>query len=501
MLLLLVILTIIILIKTILYPFAKNVATQSDYRDTDTSSAELKRFSGGIRIPTISNPDYSQTNFKPFDEFKVYLRQSYPEVYKSMDTAIINGYGLVYHWKGKNASLKPVLYLAHYDVVPVNNYNPSSEIKAPVIFNVDDKPSPPITDIQTKWDFPPFSGAITNGRVYGRGTLDMKCMLFGLMEASSQLINKGFQPDRDVFFAFGQDEEVGGLNGAAKIAEYFKSKNIEFDAVYDEGGIIAAPGLAGIGKSIALIGTAEKGFLTLKIKVKGTGGHSSMPPQNTSLVQAANIIQQLEKDQMKSEIIPPMENFLRNVGGEMSFISRVAIANQWLLKPLLTSTLTKSANTNALVRTTTAVTMAKGSDAANVLPTVSEVVVNFRLLPGTKVVQVVNHVEDICQGYDTDIEILSEREASDISPENTDGFNNMKKQISRLYPSAITTSYLTVGGTDAYRYQIVSKNIYRFLPLEINENEQKIIHGYNEYISIDNYRKMIHYFRGMMEKQ
>jgi carboxypeptidase PM20D1 len=488
-----------VLVKTKLYPFTKNTASQSSYVVTDTSTAELQRLAGGIRIPTVSNANYSQTKFKPFDDFKTYLKQAFPVAYQSMDTVTINNYGLVFHWKGKNPSLKPVLFLSHYDVVPVNGYDPSSDSAQSIVFNISDKPAQPINTIQNKWEYPPFSGAIANGRIYGRGTLDMKCMLFGIMEAATQLISKGFQPNRDIYFAFGHDEEVSGQNGAGNISAYFKSHNIEFDAVYDEGGIVAAPGIAGIQKPIALIGTAEKGFLTLKINVKGTGGHSSMPPRNSSLVQAAEIIQLLEKEQLKPDIIPPIENFLKNVGGEMSFTSQMGIANQWLLKPLLIKTLTKAPNTNALVRTTTAVTMAKGSDAENVLPTVSQVIVNFRLLQGTTVAEIVDHVKTICKPFDTEIDTLSAREPSGISPITTDGYNNMKKNIERLYPSAIITPYLTIGGTDAYKYQTVSKNIYRFLPLEINEYEQRIIHGYNEYISIDNYRRVIDYFKGMME--
>jgi carboxypeptidase PM20D1 len=500
-LILLVITIIIVLIKTALYPFAKHTAAQSNYIITDTSTAALQRFAGGIRIPTVSNANYNQTNFKPFDDFKAYLQKTFPLAYQSMDTATINNYGLVFHWKGKNPSLKPVLFLSHYDVVPVNGYDASSDTSKAIIFNINDKPADPINTVQKDWEYPPFSGAVEHGRIYGRGTIDMKCMLFGIMEASTQLISKGFQPNRDIYFAFGHDEEVSGANGAAKIAAYFKASNIEFDAVYDEGGIVAAPGIAGIKKPIALIGTAEKGVLTLKIKVKGTGGHSSMPPRNSSLVQAAKIIQQLDEEQLKPDIIPPVQNFLKNVGGEMSFVSQMGIANQWLLKPLLIKTLTNAPNTNALVRTTTAVTMAKGSDAENVLPTISEVTVNFRLLPGTTVAEVVDHVRKICKPYDTEIDTLSAREASGISPVPTEGYNNMKKNIERLYPAAIVTPYLTIAATDAYKYQQVSKNIYRFLPLEINEYEQKIIHGYNEYISIENYRKVIDYFKGMMEAE
>ena len=146
-----------------------------------------------------------------------------------------------------------ILLCSHYDVVPVLNYDPSAP----------DAPLP-------GWDYPPFSGAVADGRIYGRGTLDMKGMLFSILEATDSLLAEGFRPERDVWIALGFDEETGGTQGALKIARYFEEQGIAFDAVYDEGGIIIAPGLGGIQRTAALVGTAEKGFSTIRITVRGT---------------------------------------------------------------------------------------------------------------------------------------------------------------------------------------------------------------------------------------
>lgn len=495
-------LIIIVFVKTLAYPFHKIQAKDSTSTlNTFPSEKAIKRFAGGIRIPTISNDNYEETNFKPFDDFKVYLEKSYPSVYKSMDTLTVNKYGLIFHWKGKNKDLKPILFLAHYDVVPVIGYDSQTDIATDTLFRPDDKPIARIDDIQSKWDFSPFSGAVVNGRIYGRGTIDMKCMLFSLFEAADTLISKGFQPEQDIWFAFGQDEEVGGEQGAVRIANYFKDKGITFDAVYDEGGIIAASGSAieSIKKPLALIGTGEKGFLTLRIKAFALGGHSSMPPAKSSLVYVAEIIEKLNENQMKPQIISPISSFLKNIGGEMDFTSRMAIANQWLLKPLLFNSLSESPTSNALIRSTTAITMAKGSDAPNVLTSVSEVTVNFRILPGETANDVINHVNELCKGYNVEIETLIAREASPVSPENINAFQIIKKNIERLYPDAIASAYITVGGTDAYHYQIISDNIYRFLPINLNLYEQRTMHNENEHITIDNYGKMIWYFSELMK--
>lgn len=492
----------ILFVKTLIYPFTK-VENLKKVPKVNTLPSEkaIKRFVGGIRIPTISNDVYEETDFAPFDRFKAYLPEVYPQIYKNMDTLTINKYGLIFHWKGKNKNLKPILFLSHYDVVPVIGYNPQTDATSDTIFQPNDKASAQIDNVQEKWDYSPFSGAVANGRIYGRGTLDMKCMLFSLFEAADELISAGFQPEQDIWFAFGQDEEVSGRQGAVHIANYFKEQGIVFDAVYDEGGIVASAGsiMESIQKPLALIGTGEKGFLTLRIKAFGLGGHSSMPPAKGSLVYIAEIIEKLNENQMKPQIIPPVASFLNNIGGEMNFTSRLAIANQWLLKPLLFKSLSNAPSSNALIRSTTAITMAKGSDAPNVLTSASEVVVNFRILPEETIEDVMNHVTEVCKGYQVEIETLSSREPSAISPENTRGFEIIKQTVPQLYPNAIITSYITIGGTDAYKYQIVSDNVYRFLPFELNSYEQRTIHNENEHITLENYGRMIWYFGQIMK--
>jgi len=263
--------------------------------------------------------------------------------------------------------------------------------------------------------------------------------------------------------------------------------------------ILTKGSVAGIQSDIAVISCAEKGFLSVKIKVKGLGGHSSMPPAESAIGKAAIIMQRLEDHQMKPVITPLIKNFFDNIGGSMPFVSRLAISNQWLLRPLLLSQLTKNNSTNALVRTTTALTMMKGSDGPNVLSPEVEFVVNFRLLPGNTIKEVKAHIAKATEGFDVEVEEIDQtKEASAVSAANTKAFRLIEAGIKEIYPSAIATPYLTVGGTDAYKYQIVSKNIYRFMPVKINNAEQQSIHSTNEYISIENYLKMIHYCEYLM---
>ncbi|MCQ9636852.1 M20/M25/M40 family metallo-hydrolase [Chryseobacterium sp. WG23] len=495
----LVILIAVLLIKTYTYPFKKNTAETGEGWKPVKSDSALIRFSNGIKIPTVSTGSLGEFNYTPFDEFKEYLKISYPLVYQNTENFEVNKYGLVFRLKGSNPALEPILFLSHMDVVPPGDADVKN--KEENIFRPDDKVLPPVSKVAEDWDYSPFAGVVANGRIYGRGAIDMKGMLFSLMESVNNLIKSKQTPQRDIYLAFGFDEEVGGQKGAIQIADYFKKKGLKFDAVYDEGGLIMQKGsVAGIDSDVAVVGCAEKGFLSAKIKVKGLGGHSSMPPMESAIGKAAVIMQRLEDDQMKPVITPLIKEFFDNIGGAMPFTSRLAIANQWLLKPVLLSQLTKNNITNALVRTTTALTMMKGSDGTNVLSPEVEFVVNFRLLPGNTVKDVREHIAKVTQGFDVEVEeIDNTREASKISPTNTKAYQLIQAGIKEIHPGAIVTPYLTMAGTDAAKYEIVSKNVYRFMPIKINSSEQQSLHSTNEYLSIENYLKMIHYFEFMMK--
>ncbi|ASK32028.1 peptidase [Chryseobacterium sp. T16E-39] len=489
----------ILLIKTFTYPFKKNSTNTVPETKWVKNDSAIQRLSGGIKIPTVSGGDLDVFNYEPFAQFKEYLKKSYPLVYQNTENYEVNTYGLVFRLKGSKANLEPILFLSHMDVVPPGDADIINNDQN--IFRPDDKALPGVTKVAEDWDFAPFSGAVANGRIYGRGAIDMKGMLFSLMESLTNMIKSGKVPQRDIYLAFGFDEEVGGRKGAKQIAKHFKDKGLVFDAVYDEGGLILQKGgIKGIDADVAVIGCAEKGFLSAKIKVKGLGGHSSMPPMESAIGKAAVIMQRLENDQMKPTITPLIKEFFDNIGGTMSFANRLAISNQWLLKSVLLSQLAKNNSTNALIRSTTALTMMKGSDGTNVLSPEVEFVVNFRLLSGNSVKDIRDHIAKATKGFDVEVEeIDNTREASAVSPTNVKAYQIIEQGIREVYPNSITTPYLTIAGTDAYKYQIVSKNIYRFMPIRITDAEKQSIHSTNEYISIENYMKMIHYFEFIMK--
>ncbi|MCB1177343.1 MAG: M20/M25/M40 family metallo-hydrolase, partial [Leptospiraceae bacterium] len=447
------------------------VKEEIKYRIPETKKISFERFSRGLRIPTISNSNYSSTNFEPFEQYIQLLQKEYPNIFKLFEVVRINKFNLVLHLKGKNSSLKPILFLAHTDVVSPGELS--------------------------KWKINPFNGDILNGKIHGRGTLDMKNMVHGVLEACDYFIEKDQPLDRGIYIALGHDEEVGGREGAVRIAQYFSSKEINFEAIFDEGGIVTKKGsIKGIDSDIALIGVAEKGFLSAKIKVKGKGGHSSIPPLESAMGNAAKILVDLENNQLPSRLTPTIQDFLKNIGGVMPFPTKIAIANQWLLKPILLKKLSSNPSTNAITRTTTALTMMKGSDGTNIIAPEVEIVVNFRILPGETVEDIRNHIKNATKDYDVEIEEVSNtRGASMVSPSDSPSYRSLEKVVRQLYPEAIITPYITVGGTDAFKYEKLSSNIFRFNPVLLDTEDRATIHNYNESISIENYRRTIEYYK------
>jgi carboxypeptidase PM20D1 len=492
----------VLVVKTITHPFAKLSENQPEPIKVTVSEQSIKRFARGLQFATVSFIDSSENDFAVYDSFRVFVRSSYPRVFAALSDTLINGHQWLLHWKGKNAALKPLLFMSHYDVVAPGDYDHDESFMGQNMFDFTQTNAPLPTEEFRGWAYAPFSGAVTEGRIHGRGAIDMKSVAFSLLEATDTLLAQGFTPERDIFIALDPDEEVGGLRGAAHLAAYLKNKGLQFETIYDEGGIVATPGTAeGINQNIAFVGMGEKGVVGFRIKVKGTGGHSSMPPLESAAGRAAVIMQRLETNQFKQRLIEPTQDFLNVAGAGMGFTGRLAIANQWLLGGMLMKQMAKNPQANALTRTTTAITMLKGSDGNNVIAPVVEIIINFRILPGETSEDVLNHIKKACEGYE--VEIDAPRipvEPSKLSPANGRGYEIINEAVEKLYPGTLVTPYLTIGATDCKHMGDLSERIYRFMPALLNPYEQRSIHNFNEYLSIENYGRMISYYSYLMRE-
>lgn len=432
----------------------------------------VQHLAQAIQFRTVSNADLSLIDSAQFEKFIIFLAKTYPLVHAHLQLERVNSYALLYSWKGKNAALKPALLMGHYDVVPV------------------------IQGTERLWKHKPFAGEIADGFVYGRGTLDNKGTVLGILEAVEHLLRKGFQPERSFYLAFGHDEEVSGLNGAKKVSALLKSRKVELEFVIDEGGSIQIGAIPGVNKPVALIGVAEKGFTTLTLTAMGEGGHSSMPPPRTSIGELATAIDRLQKHPFPARLEGALGYMQDYIGPEMPFSSRMAMANRWILKSVIMGMLAKSNAGNASLRTSIAPTILEAGVKDNVLPIEAVAKVNFRILPGDEVKDVVAHVKKVIKN---DNITVASNQASDFNPSPVSdtasfGFRLMHRTIKSCFPDVLVSPYLVLGATDARYYSQVCSSVYRFAPVRMNTEDLKRPHGTNERISTEDFKNVVRFY-------
>jgi carboxypeptidase PM20D1 len=355
-----------------------------------------------------------------------------------------------------------VLLLAHQDVVPVD---PGSE---------------------ASWAQPPFSGTVADGQVWGRGTLDDKGSLIGLMEAVEHLVNGGFRPRRTVLLGLGHDEELGGAQGAVALAQLLGERGIRPAFVLDEGGAIVQGLVPGVEPPVAVVGIAEKGYASVELTVEIPGGHSSAPRREGAIAVLADAIRRLDKNPMPARIEPPVRRFLEALAPHARMPLRLAFASPRLWEPLILRAFQGIPEAAALVRTSTATTIFSAGAKENVIPARARAVVNFRILPGDSVRAVADHVRRTIADDRVRISVLDNaREPSNTSPAGSENFALLSRTVREVFPDAVVAPYLMVAATDSRHFQDLTPDVYRFLPFRMSTADLETIHGTNERIGVD----------------
>lgn len=429
----------------------------------------IRRFSQALTIPTISYDDRSNFDAAAFRNFQDYLQESYPLVHQHADRTVVNDYSLVYKLQGSDPDLLPVLFMGHMDVVPVEDIT------------------------RNEWTYPPFSGTVADGIVWGRGSVDDKLTVIALMEAMELLLSENVQPERTIYFAFGHDEEVGGKDGAANVARYFADQGVTFDYVMDEGGAVIEGMMEGLDGPLAVIGVSEKGYVNLVLTVNAPGGHSSQPPEHTAVGILSRAIVNVEDNPFPASLDYMYMTFV-TIGVEMPFGTRLAMGNLWLLSPLVKNLMLQNKDDAAALRTTIAATMVSGSPKSNILPTRATAVINFRILPGETVESVKNRVIQLID--DDRVEVTDElgTDPSPVSPTDSRGYELIARTIRGMDESIVVAPYMVRGGTDAKYFYSVSANVYRFMMLRIDPDTVGYIHGIDEHVAAEDYLEAIRFY-------
>lgn len=438
-----------------------------------------EHLAAAIRFKTVSHEDPAQDDTAELASLRAWVDATYPNVKEKLPREMV-GSSLVYTWKGSDASLAPVLFAAHMDVVPIE---PGTE---------------------EKWTHPPFSGDIAEGFVWGRGAMDDKSSFVQILEAAEALLASGFTPKRTIVLAFGHDEEVGGLHGAKEASAMLGAKGMHFAWAIDEGGSVLEPGLvAGVKRRVAVLGLGEKGYVSVELVAEGKAGHSSMPSKQTAIGLLSSAIDRLLQNQMKPHITDVSRRAFDVLGPEMPFGQRVAMANLWLLEPFVVSMLSSGTATNAIVRTTTAPTIIEGGVKDNVLPARARAVVNFRILTGDTVEGVLEHVRAVVNEPKITVKKLERMvsEPSPIASMTSDAYALFDTTIRQFFPDVLVMPNVLIGASDGRHYAPISDGVYHFNPHHTAEDDLPRIHGTNERYAVKELGAGVKFYAQLMRVQ
>ncbi|RXN26044.1 putative carboxypeptidase [Labeo rohita] len=418
----------------------------------------LANFKAAIQIPTVSFTE-TNVNRSALREFDGLLR------------------------KGSEPNLEPYMLLAHIDVVPA--------------------------DEADGWEVPPFSAQELNGFIYGRGTIDNKQSVMAL----EYLLERDYTPRRTFYIGLGHDEEVNGLHGAVNIVKLLKSRGVKLQYVLDEGLAVLDGVISGLDGPAALIGISEKGQATVKLSVSRAPGHSSMPPRESTIgILASAVKRQVEtpkpfyywKMGFKLEENPmprlfgygPERGTFEHLAHKFGFPLRFIMSNLWLFSPLLSRVMERKPDTNAFVRTTTAVTMFNSGVKINVIPSYAEAFVNLRIHSAQTLQEVLELVESTVSDERVKVELVSGFDPLPISSydEQAFGFQIIKKTVQSMFPQLTVAPGICVGNTDSRHYKDITQDTYRFAPSWFKPGDPQRFHGVNERISIQNYEEIVLFY-------
>ena len=427
-----------------------------------------ERLGRAIQFRTIATGSVGGADGDAFGELRTFLAEAFPDVHQRLELEVFGGSSLLYRWEGAEPSRTPILLMSHIDVVPVE------------------------AGTEEDWTYPPFSGEIADGFIWGRGALDVKCGALGLLEAVEGLLGDGFRPGCDVYLALGHDEEILGKQGNQRIAEALRERGVHFRFVLDEGGGITEGILDGIDAPVAFVGIAEKGYATISLKAEGTGGHGSMPPQHTAIGRLATAIHRLESRPPPARIEGATTAMLDYLGPEMPWPRRAALANRWLTSGLIARQFSGKPSLNALIRTTLATNVVRGGETENLLPKRAEALLNVRLLPGETADSALEAIERVVDDPGVACRLVGVgSEPSAISSVESVAFETLQRTIAEVYPGAVVSPGLSMVATDSRHYAPIADDIYRFMPLRVTTEDLERIHGTDERIAVDDYEALI----------
>jgi carboxypeptidase PM20D1 len=436
----------------------------------DPAVAQLQAL---VRIPTVSHRDPDLVDVAAFDEFVAELARQFPLLHEHLELTRVDTHGLLFHWSGASSE-RPVVLMAHLDVVPVEEDAP--------------------------WQHPPFGAEIHDGAVWGRGTLDDKGELVAICVAVERLLEQGVTPAQDVWLSFGCNEEVSGAAAVLAVEELTR-RGVRPWFVIDEGGAIAAEAFPGVAVPVGVVGVTEKGVTSVELRVDGRGGHASTPARNGPTVRLAKALARLDKHPMAASVPDPTIELFRRMAPHAPRALRPLMANASRLRPVLTRALIAAGpEPAAMTRTTFAITTLSGSPALNVIASTAKAGVNIRIMVGDTVAGVLEHVRRTIDDDQVQVSVIDENEPSPISPIDDDAFRLIESTIAEVFPDAIPAPYVMMAATDARFFTRICSRVYRFAPFRMTKAQRESIHSYDEHLGVDAFVDGVRWYQLLIER-
>ncbi len=438
-----------------------------------TDREKVEKFAQMIEFRTVSAQPGSSFEMAPFLQLQDYLQKVFPVVHKYFQREVVSKGSLLYSLPGYKPELKPIMLTAHLDVVPAEDGE--------------------------RWPYHPFKGIIENGRVWGRGSVDYKIGVAGILQACEDIMTEEFLPARSVLLAFGHDEETGGMNGAAEIVRMLRERDIQLSSVLDEGGYIYT--LPWLREDVAVIGLAEKGYLTLRLIARGEQGHASVPGIRTAAGVLGECLSLLEKHQMPAKLSEPVNRMFRATESLFIDLPQEGFASLSLSE--MTEIIEKWSLGNAFIRTTTAPTMLHGSSRENILPSEVTALVNFRSVPGDHSNDIVKHVKEIAFPLGVEVEFEDIRKVFEPSSEastETDDYRSICEAVEQIWPGLTVAPGIFPAATDSRHYGQIADNVYRFVPAHLGERGLGVLHSEGESVSVEDYVNAVEFYTIYIKK-
>ena len=455
----------ILVVRTLLFTPKPGPKICDDPVDFDREQAVLA-LQQLVRCKTVSYRDSSLEEEAEFQKFVALLPTLYPHVFETCTFTQMEDRALLFCWQGRT-EVDPVVVMAHYDVVPVE---------------------------ENGWEKPAFEGILENDVLWGRGTLDTKVTVNGILFAVNHLIAQGYQPERTVYMAFSGGEEINGL-GASRIVDWFEAQKITPAFVLDEGGAVVENVFPGVKAPCGLIGIAEKGMLNVQYSVKSSGGHASAPKPGGPVDRLSRACCRVLAKPFPYHITPPVAAMFDTLGRHSNFLYRMIFANLWCFAPVLNLLCKKSGGElNALMRTTVAFTQMKGSKAPNVIPPYAEMVSNMRLNPKDTMDSALAYLKKHVGDNQVEITKLDGMNPSRISCVEGFGWETVSAAVASTWKGCIVSPYLMVQCSDSRHYGRISDRVYRFSAMDLTAEDRATIHGHNERIRVETLCRTVEFY-------